>query len=254
MVLSELLSLRQYHKNPAAMLPASAVFASVGVLVQILVPALKPNTVIFAMIPAIPIIWSILVSEARKYSKEPDRRRKGFLECYKHLLLAYAYLSIGAIIAYFTWFTLLPPDVGNAVFSDQLREVRPVTGFFFFNTKQFDAIIANNLQVLLLMLVFSLLYGIGSIYLLLWNASVLAVVFGASARAMDFSRILGTMPFASLEFAAYFIASVGGGVLSIALMHSSKRRHLKTILIDFVLAMQVALLLLLLGAVVESAF
>ncbi len=106
---------------------------------------------------------------------------------------------------------------------------------------------------------FCLLYGIGSIYLLLWNASVIGVVLGSkileSGIVGGIIGFMGLVPHGSLELAGYFVGSLSGGIISVALMRGKhKKGGFKQALLDAGLLALAAILLIGFGALLEGSY
>src|SRR3989344_4036225 len=95
-------------------------------------------------------------------------------------------------------------------------------------TDIFIKIFLNNLKVLFFCLVFSLLYGTGALFILTWNASVIATAMGnliksnlaqsVSLFGASFIGFFRYMTHGIFEIAAYFIIAVAGGILSMAII------------------------------------
>ncbi|MEM0476004.1 MAG: stage II sporulation protein M, partial [Candidatus Norongarragalinales archaeon] len=151
-----------------------------------------------------------------------------------------------------------------SVFGDQLAEVKAIQGFAaqtarVFSEAKFWTLFNHNLQVLALMFLFCLIYGVGSVYLLLWNASVIGVVVGAKVKTVGFSGFLtgflGLFPHGVFEVAAYFIASIAGGILSMAMVRAQRnKRELPMLALDVCVLAVVSIALLAVGAAVESSY
>jgi len=103
-----------------------------------------------------------------------------------------------------------------------------------YNLYVFEAIFFNNLQLLLLVFLLSLLFGAGSLFVLAWNASILGVFFGSAIGELV-NRTVGTNLYSALpitvwtiwfhgvpEFISFFLAAISGGVLGIVLI---KRKY-----------------------------
>jgi len=86
----------------------------------------------------------------------------------------------------------------------------------------------HNMQVLMLCFIIALIAGNGSIYMIIWNASVWGTVFGnlAKTTAVNLSAntaivflliMLSVFPHVLLEMSSYVIAVISGTVLSNAL-------------------------------------
>ncbi|MEM0475983.1 MAG: hypothetical protein QW343_04300, partial [Candidatus Norongarragalinales archaeon] len=114
MVLDALLPPRRVLREPWLIALAAAVFVSFGVAVQLLLPSLHGSAVIFAMVPAIPLIWNLLVREERCEERDayavrsPLAGERKFLEYHSRLILVFAWFFFGAVVAYALWFAVLP--------------------------------------------------------------------------------------------------------------------------------------------------
>lgn len=92
----------------------------------------------------------------------------------------------------------------------------------------FLAVFSNNVIVSIMILIFSLLFGAGVIFIIAWNASIIASVIAFSAKytASGIPIWLGRFMIHGIpEIAAYFIISMAGGITSIA-VSSYMRGHL----------------------------
>ena len=86
----------------------------------------------------------------------------------------------------------------------------------------FTTIFLNNAIVLTLSFLFSLLFGFGAIFIVSWNATVLAAAIGMLSKALGGAKtlplaILTFLPHGSLEILAYLIGGLAGGILSVAI-------------------------------------
>lgn len=83
----------------------------------------------------------------------------------------------------------------------------------------FLAVISNNIIVSMMILIFSLLFGAGVIFIIAWNASIIASVIAFSAK-YSFANVPGWfgkfMIHGIPEIAGYFIVAMAGGITSIA--------------------------------------
>src|SRR3989344_2155853 len=92
---------------------------------------------------------------------------------------------------------------------------------FATNKERLFLIFANNIYVLIFTLIFSLLFGAGVIFILAWNASVIA-----AAIAIFTKSDLNYLPVAILryfvhglpEIGSYFVAALAGGMISFAVI------------------------------------
>ncbi len=262
MVFELLVSPHKARREPWDLFLLSFLFVSLGVGFRLVFPGLDGSAVVFAMVPAIPLIWTLLMRE-EKADEEFFRHNKSFFHYHGTLIEIFGFFFLGAVVAYSVWYAALPTDVSKEVFSSQIKEIglvqQAVSTGMAFKQGMFEFLFSHNLQVLALMFAFSFLYGIGSVYLLLWNASVIGVFIGSKVHAEGALGVLnaffGLLPHGSLEILAYFIASIAGGILSVAI---SRRRwahpEFKLVMLDVATLAVVAVVILAIGALVEAAY
>jgi uncharacterized membrane protein SpoIIM required for sporulation len=117
------------------------------------------------------------------------------------------------------------------------------------------SIFMNNLKVLLLTLVTSLIFGAGAIFILAWNASVIAAaikIFTSSDTSIISKVGLGLgryMIHGIPEIMAYFVGALAGGILSIAII----RREFNTEKFLDILQDALSLFLIAIGILIISA-
>lgn len=117
------------------------------------------------------------------------------------------------------------------------------------------SIFANNVSVLIFVLLFSLALGAGAIFILVWNASVIAAAIGMFAKGSMAGIPLGIIRYmihGIPEIAAYFVAALGGGIVSVAVIRKDIESERKWFIMqDAILLVVIALIILLLSALVE---
>lgn len=120
---------------------------------------------------------------------------------------------------------------------------------------RFFSILENNLYVLIFTLIFSLIFGAGAIFILSWNATVIASAIGIFAN-YKFSQIpqglLRYMIHGIPEIGAYFIAALAGGILGIGfLRHGLKDKRFYHVLENVILLLFISLVVLIIAAFLE---
>lgn len=117
------------------------------------------------------------------------------------------------------------------------------------------AIFANNIYVLIFTLIFSLIFGAGSLFILVWNASVIGAAIGMFAKSS-----LANLPLSIVrymfhglpEVLAYFIAALAGGIVSVAIMRKDMEGHMRwNIMQDALTLIMIAVGVLLFSAFLE---
>ena len=274
MVLDYLLSPHQARKDPWSLAIAAMLFVSFGVIIDVLMPSVHGSIIIFAMLPAIPLLWMLMVRE--EVEEEKDNllghagyyHKHGFLGSIKphgSLWEILAFFFLGAVIAYTFWYAALPAETSQQMFADQINEVKLIQGAMataatgnMFTEGKFWFLFEHNLQVLGIMFVFCLLYGIGSVYMLMWNASIIGVVLGGKIATEGIPGVvvgfLGLLPHGIFEISAYFVATIAGGIFSVSLMRGVTKPGFRYVLYDVLFWTGLSLALLAIGAAIEASY
>jgi hypothetical protein len=271
-VLDLLVNPKLARKEPWRILVAAFTFVTFGVLAHLWLPEVRGSVIIFAMVPAIPLFWALLVREETREERISLRPKMSFAY-HRRLIEILAYLFVGATIAYAAWYALLPEGDAREVFGDQLREIRilrlSATGLVVpepasstaraFSPSLFEYLFAHNLNVLFILFALTLVYGMGALYVLFWNASIIGVYLGARLEEQGLlglgSAALGLVPHGALEVGGYLLATLAGGVLSVAIMRGHFRRpEFRLIIQDVALLTLAAIVLLAAGAAVEASY
>ncbi|MEM4605446.1 MAG: stage II sporulation protein M [Candidatus Pacearchaeota archaeon] len=138
-------------------------------------------------------------------------------------------------------------------YEECLRRYNLVTGSFY-GMGHLLSILTNNIKVMIFILFFSLIFGAGAIFILIWNASVIGAAIGM------FSKELIKIPIGLLrylihgvpEIVAYFIAALAGGILSVAIVRKDLRgERLWIILEDVIILLIIGSLILIAAAFIE---
>ncbi len=202
----------------------------------------------------------IQISESGKLLKEHSKA-----------IHALMWLFLGFVVAFSFWYIVFPNHVAlnfNAqikVFCainypenfDYCLEQHGISSITGSATKQklVMNIFANNIYVLIFTLLFSLAFGAGAIFILVWNASVIAVAAGIFSKSSLAKLPLGLLRYAIHgipEIAAYFIGALAGGIISVAVIRKDLRgARLWRILQDSLILIIIAIVILFLAALME---
>jgi len=286
MVLENIISAESVRKNPKNMLVLGILYAIIAiVLAYFIFPSDPSLSIIFlTTIAALPLLIHVLEDEAAEEMTYIEKI-KDLPLIGKHLdvFLDFAYLFFGFLICFLIVYILAPSSINNLFFSKQIETIQSIlgpTGFFgadintaatFSAEEGLKIIMLNNFKVLLFSLLFSFLYGAGAIFILSWNASVLAVAMGnfIKTKIADLGALTGLDLFSAYfqagslsllkymihgipELSAYFLGAVAGGIISAAVVRSDYRdSKFYDILLDSVDLIALASLLLIIGALIE---
>lgn len=276
-MLEMLLSPRKAERRPWEMFFVGIVYASLAILLvnwifaqdAVLSKYSGILVVTFTVMFTIPFMYYML-----KYEEERDIHTEGLINMLKeHRKAIYSlmWLFLGFIIAFSFWYVVLastqsfkaqietycvinrPSNYNDCVVQYGVK-VGKTTMFLTAKEKIF-MIFANNIYVLIFTLVFSLIFGAGAIFVLAWNASVIAAAVGIFTNSKLSNLPLGIARYAIHgipEIGAYFIAFLAGGIVSMAIVrHEMRSEKFWSILQDSLNLLIVAVVILFLAALLE---
>jgi uncharacterized membrane protein SpoIIM required for sporulation len=227
--------------------------------------------VTFSVMFSLPFMYFAIKNE-----EEKDLEIDGFTKLMKEhtkALLYFMFLFMGFVVAFSMWYIVF--ENGNQHFRAQIETYCMInkpshfedciseygmgtpaktTGFLTAKDKIVN-IFANNIYVLIFTLVFSLIFGAGAIFILAWNASVIAAAIGIFSKSSLANLPLGLaryMIHGIPEIGSYFAGALAGGIISIAIIkHDSNSEKFWTILQDSLNLIILAVVILFLAALIE---
>jgi len=258
-MLENILKPNWLEKTPRFAFLIGIVYSIIGIIAAYIVFPKSQGiaSIAFLSLLLVPSLSSILSIEEIQDTQSKKFSLKKIFQDHSDVLQVYFMLFLGIFLAYALFSIKFPNLLVQGVFSNQLKIIGVNVGQAV-GGLDFWSILTNNLKILLIFFVLSLIFGAGSILFLAWNASVWGVVFGYMAthyvNAFDnfFGTFLKVMPHMFLEAGAYFFAIVAGGIMSQAVLRESiGSKKFNYVMKDGIVFLSVALLLLLLGAFVE---
>lgn len=194
--------------------------------------------VFLIVLATVPLLYTTIQQEEKidlKYKKEWS-----ILKEHSHVLIFLIFLFLGITVALVLSYVFLPISITQTVFSLQSKAIYEVNANISGHMASFGLfkkIFFNNLKVLFFCLAFAFIYGTGAIFILTWNASVIAVaignliktelaqltpLIGLDALSSYFSiaafSFLRYMTHGIFEITAYFVAGLAGGIISFAVI------------------------------------
>lgn len=267
MVLESLMSPISAEKRPWKLFLMGLLYSSLAILLSLWI--FKENaaliSVFLTVIAIIPLFYMTMRFEEKKdmeLEKETTLLRE-----HSKAVSFFIFLFCGITVSYAVWYIFLPQNLINAVFGIQINTISAINSGATLKFLIFKKIFLNNIKVLTFCILFSLFYGAGAIFILAWNASVIATAIGAFIRnnlahisSGDFMAYIGLFSTGLLkylfhgipEIVAYFIAALAGGILSVALIkHDFRTKKFEKILLDSSNLILASIILLFIAAVLE---
>jgi len=261
MVLETIMNPFRAEANPKKMFLIGLLYSSVAILLSLWIFNQQASLVMvfLTVLAATPLIYNtIKIEEQKDLSDMPERR---LLKEHAKALSYFMYLFLGITISCALWYVFLPSGMLSNLFGVQTQTIIDInssvikfgsTGFFMQFVKVFSRIFFNNLKVLIFCILFAFIYGVGAIFILTWNASVIGVAIGNFIRsgltkidmAFGFNSLANYFHVISIglfryaihgipEILAYFIAGLAGGIISIAVIrHDFGTRKFEKIILD----------------------
>jgi len=258
MVIERLLTVKDAIRRPFWTFIAGGFIASICLLIGFLVFPYSVGlmTTFLITMASIPLMLSLAsYEEARLKHKFKDIEFFSSFEFHKPLIKAYIAYFAGMVLSFSIIFIMLPEWAVYKIFEDQINEIRLIRGEFL-GLGPFYSILINNLGVLLITFLFSFLFGAGAVFILAWNASVLATAIGLSAKALGGLKglpiaMLTYFPHGSFELIAYFIGGIAGSLVSVAFCRKRVTK-LSLVLKDSFYLMSIAIIFLIIAAFIET--
>lgn len=225
--------------------------------------------VVFTVISCLPFMYYLIKLEEGKDVEISD---EGVLiKEHSKAIRALIWLFIGLIIGFSFWYIILPEQAGQN-FNFQIKTfctinspsnynycleshgLSPVTGAVT-GKNIVMSIFSNNIYVLIFTILFSLVFGAGAIFILVWNATVIAAAIGIFSQQNVSNLpwgILRYMVHGIPEISAYFIGALAGGIISVAVIRKDLRNGRQWgILQDSLILILIAIFVLVISALME---
>ena len=264
MVLESIIPVKKVLAKPLDMLVFSAVISLASIyLADMIFPGSSTGKIItlFIAIGITPLVYGMFKQEEEIEREEAECKiKESFFYRHGETIWLFSLFFIGVFVSIFLVSVLADETYVKYIFSDQLSEVARVTSLVptgaFAAGDVLQMIIENNLRVMGLAFLLSFLLGSGAIVILAWNASIMALYLSSFVRnglINEFmARSIGLIPHAPIEIAAYFLAGIAGGILSVGVIREklfSKEFYL--VFKDSLLLMVLGVLAVLAGALIE---
>jgi uncharacterized membrane protein SpoIIM required for sporulation len=277
-MLEMLLNPRKAERHPWELFFVGAFYASLSILLvnwifsqdAVLSRYSGILVVTFTVMFSMPFIYYAIKLEERKITSE-----KGMISLlaeHRNAIYSFMWLFIGFVLAFSVWYLVLSsnqsfraqietyclinrPSTFNECVTQYGIKGSGVSTAFATSSERLFMIFSNNIYVLVFTLVFSLIFGAGVIFILAWNASVIAAAVGIFAKSQIsalplsmFRYMIHGIP----EIASYFMVALAGGIVSSAVIkHEVGTEKFWEVLQDSLNLIILAVIVLFMAALIE---
>jgi len=274
MVLESLTNPFKAAHHPLHIFTLGAVYSSAGLFLGnwIFREYASLIMVFLTVMACIPLLYNTF-KEEEKWELTVNEERK-ILKHHSKILFFLLFLFMGMVCAFVLWYVVLPSSMVQNSFSSQTSTIQSIstrlTGNYS-SVNMFTVILLNNLKVLVFCILFSFIYGAGAIFILTWNASVIATAIGNYIRTnlASYTAHLGLAKYAVYfkivsigilkyfihgipEISAYFIGGIAGGIISVALIRENfTTKSFEKIVLDTSNLIIIAVIVLIIAALIE---
>lgn len=221
----------------------------------------------FTVLAAFPYFYSTIKKE--EYIDFRSNEERKILKSHARILSYFLMFFIGIVVAVSFWSLILPNETVATTFDAQFDAIGVINPSLagkattdvglVSQSKALIDIFSHNLEILILCIFFSFIYGAGALFVLTWNASIVGVAI-ASFVKLQSAGWMTSIGYGILRFSihgipeilAFITAGFAGGIISVAVIRHhifTKKSH--TIILDSSLLIAISLLLLFLAALLE---
>jgi len=287
MVLESLLSPKKAERRPSRLFFLGMLYASIGTFLALWIFKNQASLVLvfLTVMASVPLIYNIIKYEERidiKFKKESK-----ILKHHSRALMVFMLLFAGFVMAFTMWYIFLPEKLVQSTFNAQIETIRSINSRVVGGTgldaaalvdtsavskgTVFMQIFSNNLKVMLFSIFFSFFYGAGAIFILTWNASVIAAAIGnvfrtkiaevaTSSGLANIGNYFGVFALGicryifhgTFEILAYFVAGLAGGLISVAVIrHNFGTKNFRKVITDSLDLIIISIVLVFIAGLIE---
>lgn len=283
-MLESLINPKREEKGPWKMFFIGILYASLSLLLvhwffqgdAVLSEYSGMIVITFCVMFSLPFMYFIIKREEKE-----DEHVEGFFgvwKAHKDALYAFMWLFFGFIVAFAFWNIILqdanlfnaqietyctinnPGNIENCVseYSFSGKIIGDVVTSSSTAGARFLSILENNIYVMIFTLLFSLIFGAGAIFVLAWNASVIAAAISVFTKYKIAEIPIGIaryMIHGFPEIAAYFITALAGGMFGVGMIRNGiKSKTFLRVIENVVILLFMAIIILIIAALIEVYF
>lgn len=229
MVLESLVNPKKAEKKPFEMFLVGMAYSSLAVLLSLWIFS-DYASLVFVFFTVLACTHFVYMAIDMEEKRDIDEKKHLLIKDHWPLLSFLVMLFLGFVVSFSLWYIFLPADVVSSLFSVQQETISTINSKVSGSVVESFGIIGkiffNNIRVMIFCIMFSFFFGIGALFILTWNASVIAAAIGNFVRSSMHDGFLNafTLGFVRYlthgipEILAYFMAGLAGGIISIAVI------------------------------------
>lgn len=274
MVLEALIGPVQAEQHPWRMIGYGFLFNTVAIILSLWIFGEQASLIMvfLTVMASMPLVYSALKREEGK--AEVITKEIFLLKEHGKALTFLMFLFLGIMLSTALWYLLLPEATVTNLFGSQSDTILTINSRVTQGGQTlqlFLRIFFNNFNVTIFCLLFAFVYGLGAIFILTWNATVIGVAIGNYIRS-NISSVAATMGLDQLahyfkvisygflqyaihgipEILAYFAVGLAGGIISLAVIrHHNNSKEFERVLIDSSDLILLSVALLFVAAILE---
>jgi uncharacterized membrane protein SpoIIM required for sporulation len=277
-MLESLINPKRAEKGPWKMFFIGLLYASLSLLLvqlffsgdPVLIKYSGLIVVTFCVMFSLPFMFYIIKQEEKQ--DEVVEGLKSVWRVHKDAIFALLWLFVGFVVAFSFWFLVLgDPYLLNAQIETYCMINAPGNVENCFNQYtqgstitptgsvtrmgRFLSILENNIYVLIFTLIFSLIFGAGAIFVLAWNATVIASAVGIFTNYRLSEMPIGIMRYmihGLPEIGAYFVTALAGGILGVGIIrHGIRDRRFYHVLENVIILLFASIIILVIAGLME---
>ena len=276
MVLESLIGVKKAQKSPWELFLLGILYSSIGLFFAIWIFEEQSSLIMvfLTVLATTPLMYRTMRYEEKQTIKL--RKESSILKEHSKTIVFLLFLFLGFVFSLSIWYIVLPENTIETTFKTQINTLsainaKTVSTSSFIGAPQLTKILFNNLKVLIFCILFSFFYGIGAIFILVWNASVISAAVGTFFRNKlgDYAGLLGFASIANylhifswsffrymihgiFEIASYFVGALAAGIISVAIVnHELNSKKFKYVFFDTLYLIGIAIIILVIAAFIE---
>lgn len=239
MVLERLVSISSLERKPWELFTLGLFWTAfaAGISLYLFQTYASLVSVTFTVILTLPFVYVSIAREEEIYHDPAGELT--LMKAHSHLFRCFLSLFLGILTAYVLWYVFAPEELVMDLFAAQaatISSVNSATGAAV-TFDVFWTIFWHNVRILLVSMLLAFFLGAGPIFILAWNASVIATAMGNQFRngitlikdavgTLSWGDTFTTMTFPFTryllhgipEIMAYIIGGLAGGLVSVAVI------------------------------------